>query len=458
MRSHHHRLCRRPGRGGIAGALTCAVFALACSEDVSPVPPRSGSRLRLVDYVFEDGSRAAVRATFFDDALKERCRPTEFSDGERYCMPEAAAGDVVFGDGRCTQPRGYLAAGQLAPSYFIGHFASVAALPTRIYRAGQQIVAPTLVWRRTDSTCVASEVATTGTYYNVTETAHELARIRETSRIAGSRIDVGVDSSDDGLAAFGDFYDRELGTCDPFHNPNVTEAVCVPRSTGFVNRFADAACEQPVALMSPFFSIEHAIRQDGTTGCWSLFDVGAVTQISSAYEHADTQCLRASIASTDEVHETAPSAHELARLPRAIAEATGRISSYELVNGTLHIPGQWVFDHELGAECNVENVGGELRCVPLEAAAVSGVFADSQCSTTIDVAYVREGSCFPPGHFARRGDIRYPILSLRTHPIYQLDPSGPCNAFTPPVGYGTYSLGPPLSPAAYARVTIEPQR
>jgi hypothetical protein len=78
----------------------CAVLAVASCGDNEPDPiaPRSGSRLELVEYDYGNGIRELDRDVLFDRELGLDCRAVTFSDGARYCLPEAADGLTRFVD------------------------------------------------------------------------------------------------------------------------------------------------------------------------------------------------------------------------------------------------------------------------------------------------------------------------------------------------------------------------
>jgi hypothetical protein len=435
-----------------------AIALWACGDNVDATPPHDGARLRQIDYVFDDGTRATDRDTFFDEDLQAQCRATDFSDGARYCMPTTAWGDTVFVDDRCSMPRGFLVNGEVVPSYFISHHTlHDTTLPSHLYRAAQPVEQPSLVWRVEDNMCIGPEQAQLGMYYAVDGelTTDGLVRIRERSRISGERLEVGVDTSSDGLVAFGRVYDPIVGPCALTSYPNADQAMCVPDDTTALWYFADAACTQLLVAHPTSTSLERAVWFDPTSSCATLVDVGDPVQLDTVYEILNGRCVRGSVPSVDELHATSPAASDVARVSRVIAPSDRRLSLLDLVDGALAIPSPRLLDHDLDGECALEWTGDELRCVPLASSSVSTVFADPSCSTTLDLAFVHRGACDPPPRFASVLDTRRRIEAPYTATFFQLDTGDTCGVLPPPSGYGAYSVGPILLPEDFARATIE---
>jgi hypothetical protein len=188
-----------------------AVALCACGDNVEL--PRGGARLKLVDYVFTDGTRINDRATFYDSVLEDRCRAAQFADGERYCMPVSAGAEVRYVDDQCTMPLGHIVDPLPAsPAYFIAYDEEDGlAHPAAIYRAGDTSPLYASYGVR-DGRCQELEVTGTVDYFTLTRVIGpgDLAHFEETSRLDGSRVQVGVDATDDGLLALGAFRD---GAC-----------------------------------------------------------------------------------------------------------------------------------------------------------------------------------------------------------------------------------------------------
>jgi hypothetical protein len=176
------------------------------------------------------------------------------------------------------------------------------------------------------------------------------------------------------------------------------------------------------------------------------------------FQRIGSQCVSFPPPFGSTLYATSPLSPLAAFARQTDARARGRIRPIELVDGALRVPALEAFDVALGADCVHEIRDGEHVCVPVASVESYTVFADPQCSTTVEVTLVPEGSCLPQARFAVREDERLPVGDVYAAPFYELEPGDRCGAFEPRPGWVAHALGPPLEPAAFARAVQQPQR
>lgn len=430
------------------------VFAAACGDNEAPDGDiGSGSRLRLITYVYGDGTREWDRNEFHDAERDEACVPATFSDGLRYCMPASAGGGTQFVDDKCTQVVGHSATEE-PPPYFIRSFTlGASTLPSRLYRSGAPIETPALAWEQRDGFCLAVSVHSDRRYFEVGEEIghEELVHIREASVIEGSRIGVGIDTTSDGLRIPGHFYDLAHDQeCTAVARANASIVECEPRAMPQTSYYADARCSEPVLATAeaPPARVRH---RDPVSECLAIHPLlGPHT--GALYELLAGSCVVVPPPTGLTLYATGD-AEQAARMQRESLASPTRLTTIDLVDELLRVSDRFLFDQDLGAECERQELDGELACVPRATVTARVAFADDQCTTQLRIALVPTTSCAPVARFASDEAARYPVIAPVAQPLYELEPGDRCGTYAAPSRYTAYALGDAIDTATLPRAT-----
>jgi hypothetical protein len=436
----------------------------ACGDNLHAGSLRSGARLHLVSYVYEDGTREHDRERFYDSDLRELCRPLMFSDGARYCAPERSRGRSVFVDAHCRLAVGVV--DEAEPPPFTTRYFSLQgeALPSRLYRTGVTVAPPSATWEQRDGTCLGPFAANGGTYFALGEELgpDRLVRVSERGGIDGTRVSIGVDSSDDGLRVPGAFYDRALDLrCSLVETRDAEAAPCVPSETlPFTDYYADARCSEPVLMLPIGEAADRAVHRSSRTACWEVREVGDELTEPTVFVAIEGTCVATSAPSGYTLFRTTPGI-DVAMLPRSVVDAGGdRLAAIEIRDGAMRVSDGTLFDRVLGSDCArdpARSRAGEEVCVPRLAVGARGVFADPQCTAFMWLAFVPSGGCHPPAYFATDGFARYPVREPYVQTFYELEPGDRCGTLAAPEGFVAHRLGAPVadSDLVHARIEID---
>lgn len=442
-------------------AALASLLVAACGDNLSdPSSVQGGDRLRLIEYIYEDGFRERDLEVFHDAARDERCEVRLFSDGARYCAPESAAGETVFVDASCSRSLGLVPVETAAPPYFTRYYELHGErLPSRLYPSGARTDAPTQVWLQQDGFCLGPVAAMPAEYYELGEEILPSAfvRIRESDVREGERLALGTDTSSDGLRVPGALYDQlVMQRCELAGGANAGEVACVPRELPRASYYGDPGCTQPVVALAASTATDLGTHHASSTDCWSLLEVGApLDPAAPIYEPIGAACVAVPRPGGTVAYATGASL-DVAIAARVTAPAqTTRLSLVELQHGALRIPDRFLFDAELGAECRRERRDGEHVCVPHASTRVQTVFADDACSTTLSLAFLPVGGCHAPARFATDGAAHYPIGAPYAQPFYELEPGDRCGTFEAPPGLVAHALLPALDAASLPRARAE---
>jgi hypothetical protein len=430
-----------------------AVLA-ACGDNATETSvPQSGSRLRLVTYVYTDGAREWDPQVFFDRALAARCSIRLFSDGARYCMPEQAGGRTVFVNATCSRAVGTVAPDAAAPPYFIRYFSLGGdSTPSRVYRAHAATAAPLEVWFQLGTECTGPYPADPALVYHELGEELALVRVRESERITGQRLAMMIDTSDDGLRVPRMLVDRDLELpCEVAASPYADAAACVPLGLPRADYYADAGCSEPLAALATG-APELATHHGPLTGCHALYRVAATAEPAAVYEILGGACVM--------VPRPAGTLYALGEgvpptsAARVHTGTTSRLAPIELVDDSVRWPDGFVFDRLLAGECRRRSREDSIVCEPHATARVQEFFADPACTTLVRLAVAAVGACQPPPRFASDGEAIHEVGDVLEVALFELEPGDRCGDYTLPVHLQAYTLGAPLDRATFAHATL----
>lgn len=371
--------------------LAALLTASACGDNLGTTETvRDGSRIRVPEWMYEDGSTEREHAAYVDAEIGKRCRPTRFSDGNTYCLPDAVP--AIYIDSTCKTA---LAKGTGARdvdlayrTYWVGD----TELPSRVYRIGERTQVPHERWELRDGFCYGPYLPDTSAIYRELDHEVDVVRIRYVTTYEADGFRIESATSADGLAAPERIIDTSLGVrCDMAAAANELSTTCKPRDVPAATFFTDAACTRLGLAASerpPVASIH-----DDVTSCDRYFLVG--DEVSGLYSASPGACGQVSpfgsyFAITNEL-----------ALPALTRVAAGDRDLQPIVVGGMPIVDVLLHDRARGSDCAGEIIDGERYCLPAAPSAVEQLYSDAACTSPISVAIVGTGTCATPGRYAR---------------------------------------------------------
>lgn len=349
----------------------------ACGTDSLPLSPRSGTRLAVRAYTFEDGTVLVDRTALHDLARGEDCTPQRWSDGGRYCTPDAA--DVVYVDPQCLTRAARVSS---AAEVSYGVERSFDGLIAHLFVLGSPYGGGTGLTYRLDHGHCEGPFGDDGNGILVQLTDEvprdDLVAVNE--RIGdGARLQRIEVTSEDGLALVIGFHDRQLVLdCAPDPRADAAATECAPIDALTAAGFTDASCEYPVARAE----VEGAAIASGPAGMRRYFAAGEPFVADAVWRGTPDAC----------THTGAPVGNYVAAGP---ALATATLDRVVAPGGRMRlidddgVSDAFVHDTSLDADCAPGLLGGELRCLPVSAVAtIASRYTDAACTMRVDVAYV----------------------------------------------------------------------
>lgn len=441
------------------------VFALAlgaCGDNALPRDPLfaglSGSRIKLQWYLYQDGARQREPAAYYDAALHVRCAPKQWRDGVTRCAP--VAGATVFRDADCTMELGR-AMSVRTPEYFIGHDRVDGELvAARLLRAGARLEAPpTGFFERQDGACVQIDEPETFAYYEIAG-EDDIGRLAEvwTETLEGTQLGLRVLASVEGLSAPIGFHDPALGVdCRPALQPNGATA-CVPTERVPAAYFADADCEQPVAVAP---ARPRVLEIADANGCPAYHASGPAHDGPLLFRRGAAGCERAILADGERAYRVGdPLA--LVHVDRGPEDAGRRLRRVTIHAGDLHVLDDHLFDTATRSDCKSYGNGELAVCVPTSTVAAARLYANDKCGREVLVADLPRVQC-TRSTFAVAGDVGqgltiHAIGTPYTGPLYALDAAGQCRFRSTPPDVIPHALGPPIPPTTFVPGVVYSER
>lgn len=429
------------------------LVACACGDNLpDPRTVRSGSRLKLGWYVYDDDTRQREMSWYYDSLLDVRCSPRVWSDGNRYCAP--ATGEAVYVSDTCTQAVGQTLAGsEPATWYATSFYLAGQKLQSRVFRRGAPAAVPFTIYEKHEDGCVGPLQPPTGyEYYELGDELTNLVRLQRSAPRGTGELAVVDETSEDGLRVPIAYYDRALEVeCTPAQRANVESVECVPNDMKLASHFHEVGCQEPELVVTDGSTPITAKVYSPVTRCWRYYDVGSSVAAPPLYEgRGDMTCTAASPPPGAAFYLMA-GPHQTQGLVREREETMGRLARIELTRDDLRIEDPMLFDTDLEVECRRDE---QRRCVPATEAVIEPFFADPGCTTPLDLALVPAGQCDPWSMYARKGDAYYPMGEQYTRQIYWLSTGDTCGMYRPPTSFVAYTVGPAIDPATFARAKL----
>jgi hypothetical protein len=454
--------------------LALMVAPCACEAEGTSVPARSGQRLKLYWYVFDDGTRQVDPDRFFDVVRQERCMPEAWTGGETLCTP--IIGPYILG------PPTFLAADCTDPVMDLGDQSSAPYIRTYVEGMVDRLdhldeVTVDTYWTTdfTSGLCTGPFDGRGRKFYRVgAEVGRaELAPLHLRQPEASGRFALRTIESDDGLFVAVGLRDLELGSDCILKTSSATEAVCVPGDWGLGDvRYKDDECKVPVLVVPVGGSPPPRVL--GHAGCDDeLLVTGVVDTASPGFSRDLTGTCIASEVPAGTYFSLGPSPTPIGRLERRRGRSSGRLAPIELSAGNIRIPEGTLYDGELDAECS-HTGDKEFTCRPIDLGYEHVYYRDGTCSagSEVELAHVwpdppiaRCGGTYPPRFAWPPGfDSLHlvPIIDEReAGRVFRIDEGGVCTD-TPYDGVNwpplLYKVGPPVAVDALVtgRIVVDP--
>jgi hypothetical protein len=451
-------------RAALALALAGVVAPTGCGDDLrgpgdGAFTSRSGARLALQKYRYDDGTELAVSGEFYDTALHTRCTPQPWRDGAQRCVP--AADDAEYTDPGCTMRIG-LARTITVPTYFVApDTAAAGAVATRVFHADAAAPAITQYYTLAGGVCTGpiAVPATLTSFFAVGDEldGDDLVAFHDTE-IAAGRIGVTVRETGDGLRVAAGLRDRQLGAACAATPETDGGVACEPAGAAAATLFRDPACDQPVVAAAAAPPVARLVEP---SGCASYHSVGAELS-PPVYRETGGACGPADAPPGGRMFAVGP-AIELPALGRTLEDAPGRRLRRVLLDlgpdatsdpGTdpaaarLRVFDDRLFDTVLGADCRPRSIRGAIRCLPVAITTATVVFT-AGCTTPVLVAEVPQHACEPPAYATTNRPFQVrPVGDLAPGPLFRLDGTT-CTPYAGAPGNELRALGAPIDPTIF---------
>jgi hypothetical protein len=242
-------------------ALWILVLA-ACGDNAAPDEDgaRSGTRLKITDWVFEDGTRQWD--DFYDTQRHEHCdfNWEPWTDGYIYCVPSATAA-VHYADAACTQPvitdAPDVATGA-PPAYGLvlegGPCGFQTFTPSHLYARGNKLTLTRYFGWDSDGRCVASGPTMGEAFYAVGPEVPttELVQAQLGPPEGSARLAARYLTATDGTQFPYTLHDAVLDSDCDYRGINTAPKMdCGPVPSAWAGYADDASCTTPVAALIP---------------------------------------------------------------------------------------------------------------------------------------------------------------------------------------------------------------
>lgn len=431
----------------------------ACGDNLAVRDPDSaisGSRLRVMHHVFDDGTRQLETTWLHDAERGEECAPAVWSDGARYCTPASAP--AVFVDGTCAKLAGKATPGT-TPAYFRREYVLRGdPLPSRLYRRGERVAGPSLVWQLLDGQCIGPIDADPNADYFALGpelTSAAFVHVVKTELPTGARLAHSLYTSGDGmqLPITRVLRDTVLDLeCTPAALDAQSSATCVPDMPR-ADLFRDDACTEPALGIRSSAERPAFVAYTDASACPTYAHTGDAIAVPTPFRRTAAGCV-AAIASNDVRFFAIGAPLELAQMPRLRRAAPDRrLVPIELHDGDHVWQDARLGDTAFGSECERVATPDGDRCLPAPtlAAEREPTFRDELCTQPFALVLVPSVICGVPSHVVDGIDVHE--LRRYTGAIYHLSTGERCLPYALAGSAQSYELGPVLPLSMFASAT-----
>lgn len=436
-----------------------SLLALIACGDNLPAPvtaePTSGSRLHLPLVRYEDGThQLATTDSLLDAARNEPCVIRQWSDGLRYCTPEAYR--TVFLDEQCTTEIARRRSVEPERPYALHEFVVAGdPLPSRLYHLGAEIprAQVTAAFEFRDNLCVPrTDNADQDRFFELADEIDrgELVHITRVQVPIDDRLSALVDASADGLQRPTALFDREQQhTCQLKWRDDATLTCDLDVDTS--NQFADRDCTVPAVTVNAASAPPDLTRRNHGIECDTFHEPTDVVLAQTSFVKSGDECIETPLNLGDRVFALGP-AIELATIARTRLDDGRRLQVIEV--GDTHFPEPAVFDTELQQECSPATLNGNvLQCLPTFVAQRT-MFSDPTCQTQVAAVEVVEQCGVRPPAFART-EMRRLAPILEAAQVYERSTAKMCAPAIPVFGGTFHRVGESLVSSGFVRAKTE---
>lgn len=430
---------------------------------------RSGERIALRTFAYDDGTKQWDPTTFYDRERMERCTIQRWSDGNTYCTPPAVP--TVYSVPNCVEGEiGRWLATQPAPEHFYREFTLIGGeVISRVFRRISEMAPPQFTYEIMNGRCVQTP-SEGWTYYSLGEQLEStmFARVKHVSSEGETRLGLDAYTTEDGLyvplqSDAPILRDRVLDNeCRVAARPNATETTCEPVYAGEAEFSRDPACATKDTVVIEATTQVPEVIVTENAGCYSYARRGLEIEHVPLFYPLGPSCV--SVNPPADAHLfTVGQPFEVATLARTREEAPGRRLQRILASdGATTVVDTLLYDSELGVDCVRTQIGDAFRCLPANTFAnVFPYFSDAACTQPIELSLVEQGACDATTKYAidtrNPEPIVRPLAAPFETPIYEISTADMCLEFIPPAREKAFTLGPamPLDAFVAAHAVIE---
>lgn len=418
----------------------------------------SGSRLKIEWHLYEDGTRQAETAVFYDINVHARCTPQLWIDGAIRCVPIAE--DAIYIDATCDNVVGRGRAIE-KPTHFIGYDALAGtSLPARLYRAGPMATPVAQFYEKREGICRGPfQNPSDLTYYELVDeiAGSDLVEIRDEETGVG-RLGIQIRSTADGVSLPIGLRDRDLDAkCAPMPREDGSFQ-CAPIDTAVATVFHDRVCEEFAITVSDAVAVPTLARVADPSGCARFHAVGAELS-GPVFRREGEMCIRMVAVPGRRVFALAAEL-DLPVLGRTIEDVSRRrLQRIVLGEGDLRFVADRLYDTATRADCQRRTIGDAVRCLPAVVADASVLFTSS-CAVEVQVAEIPQRTCEPIGFAVATtadGMAIHAIGDRAATALYQFT-GGTCQPYAGAPGNVVRMLGPPIAPETFSRAVSYGER
>jgi hypothetical protein len=442
--------------------LVSIACVMACGDSravETEIDSVSGTRLKLELFLFDDGTTQVDPSAFYDTREHTECRPARWIDGEQRCVP--AASEVRFTDSECTVAVGFApTADRRPPTHFLAYDEIDGDLvPAKLYRAGARTTDAAEVYIRRGDDCLGPNLPPTEsvTYTASNELPAQSMQIVSDGERGEGRLGLAVQETLDGLRVLGTLTDRERGAeCRPGapRSGDATSTWCEPTTFEPATVYIDELCETPGVVVFGDTS-PPALRSVDAEGCAVFSALGP--EVSTGFYSRDGggHCAHSSDSGGIRVFALGEPL-ELPRMERSVEAVPGRRLQRVMLGADddpdLRFASERLYDSAIRGECQREEVGDEVRCIPVAMRQATTLYT-SGCMVPTRVALLPSRTCGPTA-FARGlasdgvTQTFHAIGDPVTMTMYTYGGAG-CVPYVPPAGGEIRALGPALPPETF---------
>lgn len=376
----------RSPRAGIV-----CIALVACGDNAKPPSDmHSGSRLKVTEWQFEDGTRQWA-GRIYDSVLQTYC--DGWGDEPVYCLPSSTV-SVAYLDSSCTQPVGHRWNPCLDTPAYVYEDAPPSGGIGHLYKLGARIMPAAAYEMSIGGSCEPTGIDGYG-YYAVTDEVplSQFVQLEVGAPEGTGDLAIRYVTTSDGFRSPWSLHDTahdlDCGAIPSRSDPSMT--TCMPEVIYFTTHARDAACSVPV-MQVPHGEPPPAVVT-GFPICLygdepQFYDLDPVPEATPLYLQSTSTCSAATPDPTFDYY-TASRPVSLPSLQRVADPTSGqRLQRVDDVTASgLRFPDSVLFDTQTGLYCEpTSRAPDDTRCAPVDTLPkIGSYFSDPACTVPLEL-------------------------------------------------------------------------